>query len=167
MTVMTPTARPSAPSLETITRLIEQSIQEQRDTRERLDAHIDVTSMRLSGLEGMIDAVRTTGNAQFLMLAGQLKDTQKHVERIEDHVGLLTTKVVEHDQRFDAIDRRLDTIDQRLDTIDTRLDAHDKRFDSVDKRFDSHDKRFDSVDGQLRTIAEGVAELRRASAPPA
>lgn len=149
---MTTATRPSAPSLETIVRLVEQSLDEQRETRDRLDAYIQISDERFKALESSVDSMRSKTSAQFLMLSNQFADTLKQVERIEEHVGFLTTKVTEHDKRFDAIDKRLDGIDQRLDGIDTRLDAHDKRFDRID--------------GVLQTIATGVAELQRASAAP-
>lgn len=149
----------SPPSLETIARLVEQSIEEQRETRQRLDTHLDISSMRFSSLEKAVDALRDTMTAQYLTITGQLADTRKRIDRIEEHVGFLTTKVLEHDKRFDAIDERLDAIDERLDGIDERLAAHDRRFDAIDARFDA-------VDAQLETIIGGIDGLRQAIAPP-
>ena len=135
----------SPPSLETIARLVEQSIEEQRETRQRLDTHLDISSMRFSSLEKAVDALRDTMTAQYLTITGQLADTRKRIDRIEEHVGFLTTKVLEHDKRFDAIDERLNGIDERLA---------------------AHDRRFDAVDAQLQTIIGGIDGLRQAIAPP-
>ena len=116
-------AETAAPTLETLTRLMEQSIDEQRDTRARLDAHIEISAMRFSGLEKQLDGLRDTTTAHFLTLAGEFADVKKHVGIIEEHVGFLTTKVTEHDTRFDQIDARLDAHDKRFDQIDARLDG--------------------------------------------
>lgn len=112
MTLMTETvpAQPASPSLTTIARLVEQGIEEQRETRERLDAHIQISTVQFDGLHKMVDGVRSESNAQYLMLAGQLAETRKHVDSIEEHVGFLTMKVVGHDKRFDAVDSQLRTI---------------------------------------------------------
>ncbi|MFJ4174380.1 hypothetical protein [Microbacterium sp. NPDC089696] len=50
------------------------------------------------------------------------------IYEILDGIG---RKLVEHDDRFDAIDRRLDGIDGRLDGIDGRLDGIDGRLDGL------------------------------------
>lgn len=145
-------ATASSPSLETIVRLVEQSIEEQRDTRERLDAHIRYSDERFRGLEKLIEASSSQSNAQFLLLSNQFSDFQKRVGQIEDHVGFLTMKVVEHDKRFDAIDERLKAHDKRFNGIDRRLDAHDKRFDGIDQRLDGIDQRLDGIDQRLDGI---------------
>ncbi len=97
-----------APSLQTIARALDQAIDEQRETRVRLDTHIEISTMRFAGLDSQLESLRSTTTAQFLTLAAQLQDMQKHVLQIEEHVGFLTTKVVEHDERFDRVDERLD-----------------------------------------------------------
>ncbi|MFT4220507.1 MAG: hypothetical protein QM611_08330 [Microbacterium sp.] len=128
---MTEHASAPAPSMETIARALDQAIEEQRETRARLDHHTELTGLRLTGLESQLENARSTSAAQFLVLANEFAETKKHVLTIEEHVGLLTTMVTGHGQRLDGIDNRLDGIDTRLDGIDTRLDGHDKRFDTL------------------------------------
>ncbi len=143
----------SAPvTLETIARLLDQTIEEQRETRARIDAHIKVTTLQFEGFEKLFEGVRSTTTAQFLTLAGQIADMQKQLVRIEDHVGFLTTKVTAYDKRFDDHDKRFDQIDQRLDAHDKRFDAHDKRFDRIDQRLDG--------------LTQLVEQIRDAVLPP-
>ena len=153
------------PSLQTIVRLVEQSIEEQRDTRARLDAHIAVSIQQFDGFQKLFEGVRSTTNAQFLMLSGQIADMQKQSSRIEDHVGFLTAKVVQHDKRFDAIDERLDGVDRRLDGIDERLDGIDQRLDGIDKRFDAIDQRLDTHDKRFDILTDLVVQIRDAVIP--
>jgi predicted nucleic acid-binding Zn-ribbon protein len=44
-------------------------------------------------------------------------------------------KLLEHDNRFDALEKR--------------FDAHEKRFDAHDKRFDALEKRFDTLEQEM------------------
>lgn len=159
MSAVAATAFP-APSLETIARLVEQAIDEQHETREHLDAYIRISDERTNSLEKRIESVDSKSTAHFLTLTGQLADTQKHIARVEGHVGFLTMKVTEHDKRFDSIDTRLDEHDKRFDKIDTRLDGIDARLDTVDIQLEN-------INTQLVTIAQGVAALQQAPAPKA
>jgi len=191
----TPQTNPSigvvaAPALawETVARLLTQSIEEQQSTRLRLDAHVEISSVRFSGLEKQLDGIRDTTRAQYLTLSNDIADVRKHVGAMEEHIGFLTAKVTEHDTRFDRVDARFDQIDQRLDAhdtrfdhidqrldthdtrfdqIDQRLDAHDTRFDHIDQRLDAHDTRFDHIDQRLDTLTSAVLEIHEALLPPA
>lgn len=43
----------------------------------------------------------------------------------------------------------------------TKLEEHDARFDSVDAQLQEHTGRFDSLDAQLRSLTQMVGELVR------
>ncbi len=76
------------------------------------------------------------------------------------------------DKRFDGVDKRMDGMekrfDDRFDGVDRRMDGMEKRFDDrfdrmekrFDNRFDGIDKRLDGVDGRLRSVEQGLAEVR-------
>ncbi|MFT4052843.1 MAG: hypothetical protein QM677_11430, partial [Microbacterium sp.] len=129
------TVTTAAPTLDDIARLLSQSIDEQRDLRARIDAHTESFLLNAQGLEKRIsgnekrteggekrvEGLHDTMNARFLRVDGQLSDIGKRFDRLEDHVGFITTKAVEHDRRFDGIDTRLNGIDTRLNELDTRL----------------------------------------------
>lgn len=147
----------SAPSFAMIVRLVEQSAHEHHETRKHLDARIDIADDRIAALDKKVDWLHLDTTAEFLAMSTRLEQTQKHVERIDEHLGLLTAKVAAHDKRFDEIDARLDAHDKRFDAIDERLDAHDKRFDAIDKRFDN-------IDANLLTIFSGITGIQRSLA---
>ena len=106
-----------APPLDRFVRLLEQSIEEQRDTRARLDGHIEISAIRFNALDKKLEGEHGNSRAQHLILTNDLADLRRHVGQIEEHVGFLTAKTAEHDTRFDRIDVRLDRIDARLDDL--------------------------------------------------
>ena len=65
------------------------------------------------------------------------------------------------DKRFDGVDKRFDGVDKRMDGVDKRIDGMEKRFDDrfdrMEKRFDD---RFDGIDTRLRSVEQGLAEIR-------
>jgi len=52
------------------------------------------------------------------------------------------------------IDKRFDGVDKRMDGMERRFDD---RFDRMEKRFDD---RFDGIDARLRSVEQGLAEVR-------
>ena len=58
------------------------------------------------------------------------------------------------DKRFDGVDKRFDGVDKRMDGMERRFDD---RFDRMEKRFDD---RFDGIDARLRSVEQGLAEVR-------
>ena len=58
------------------------------------------------------------------------------------------------DKRFDGVDKRMDGVDKRIDGMEKRFDD---RFDRMEKRFDD---RFDGIDTRLRSVEQGLAEIR-------
>ena len=56
--------------------------------------------------------------------------------------------------RFDANDKRFDALGKRIDGIEERFDD---RFDGIEKRFDD---RFDGIDARLRSVEQGLAEVK-------
>ena len=75
------------PSLKTIAHLLEQSIDEQQETRERLTLHICIAEERLAALDRRLDAMRHERNAQFLALGGQIAQLNRRLTRIEKHLA--------------------------------------------------------------------------------
>ncbi|MFT4213816.1 MAG: hypothetical protein QM622_03460 [Microbacterium sp.] len=119
----------AAPTLESIARLLNQSIDEQREAQARIDARTEAIVLNAQGLEKRLlgneqrtygvdkrlDGLYDTMSARFLQVDIQLSDIAKRFDRLEDHVAFLATKAVEHDKRLDAIEKRLDAIETRID----------------------------------------------------
>ncbi|WP_308493196.1 hypothetical protein [Microbacterium terrisoli] len=146
------------PSLATLARGLSQYAEEQRETRTRLEVHIEASGRYFLGLERMFDGLRDTISAQHLLVSGDIGAARRDIATVEEHIGLLTTMVTAHGKRLDGIDSRLDGIDGRLDGIDSRLDAHDKRFDAIDTRLDG-------IDARLGGLTDVVVQIRDAVIP--
>ena len=155
MTIM---AEPVAPTLEAIARGLDQNTDQLQATRDRLDAHIQASSLYFVGMDKQFDGLRDTIRSQHLLVSADIAAARRDIATVEEHVALLTTMATANANRLDAHDKRFDAIDQRLA-------AHDKRFDAIDQRLAAHDKRFDAIDQRLDTLTDVVVQIRDAVLP--
>ena len=169
MPIMT---EPVAPTLEAIARGLDQNADQLQATRDRLDAHIQASSLYFVGMDKQFDGLRDTIRSQHLLVSADIAAARRDIATVEEHVALLTTmatananRLDEHDKRFDALDQRLDEHDKRLDGIDQRLDGIDRRLDGIDQRLDGIDRRLNGIDRHLDTLTDVVVQIRDAVLP--
>ncbi|WP_029146453.1 hypothetical protein [Microbacterium luticocti] len=100
----------AAPTLEAIARGLDQNAAQLQTTRERLDTHIQASSLYFAGMDKQFDGLRDTIRSQHLLVSADIAAARRDIATVEEHVALLTAMTTAHGKRLDGIDQRLDAL---------------------------------------------------------
>lgn len=124
-----------------------------------LHMHIHRLNDRYTGLRDRVDLLDIVSKDT----NQTLKITDHKVDQLIDFTDELTSRLNDHDRRFETIRAKLIEHDRRFELIDEKLAEHDKRFQAIDERFDAVDRRFEAVDKRFdamdQKMDQGFAEL--------